>query len=144
MTEHDVGVILRELRALGVKVDATRKQSADQHMSVQHEIRRVRDDIADVQDRVSALERDKTRHSGFIRAQSESHHEIIVEQRELEKAHEKLEEDHRKVKGMFERVATQMATPQNTVIGFLILTFRDDVRHYVEAIVKFIGSLFGN
>lgn len=144
MTDHDISALLSKLDIITQSIKDSDARSANRHMALHHEVTTLSREVRDTQERVSALERDKTRHSGFIRAQSESHHEIIVEQRELEKAHEKLEEDHRKVKGMFERVTTQMATPQNTVIGFLILTFRDDVRHYVEAIVKFIGSLFGN
>ncbi len=130
MTEHDISAILRELRVVGAKIDATKKQSADQHMANQHEFSKLREDIRDTNDRVSALERDRVRHSGFIREQSSSMHEVVLEQKEIKSAQATL--------------IQKLNTPLNRTIGLAVAlgpTLLVNAEHLLERVWNLLVNL---
>ena len=87
--------------------------------------------LTDHDGRLTELERARHRHSDYYRQTQQSFAEIHIDEEKLETKQEELK------KSFFELVAT----PRNTVIGFIIVTFREDIRALLSPAFQFIRGL---
>lgn len=126
MTEHDISTLLRKLDKLSSQFENGNKQSADRHTALHAKLTTIETTAQDSQERISALERDRVRHSGFIREQSSSMHEVVLETEKQKTALQKLN------------------TPLNRTIGLAIAlgpTLLVNAEHMLERVWSFLVNL---
>lgn len=126
MTEHDISALLKKMDAISAQVSAGNKQSADRHTALHAKLTKIEQTVVDAEERISALERDRVRHSGFIREQSHSMHEVVVTQEAQKTALQKLN------------------TPLNRTIGLAVAlgpTLLVNAEHLLERVWSFLVNL---
>lgn len=122
MTDHDISALLSKLDIITQSIKDSDARSANRHMALHHEVTTLSREVRDTQERVSALERARNLLAKEARVQSESVHELVVEQVKQKTALERLD------------------TSRNRVIAFIVLAAPTITRDIILPVLEWFSK----